>query len=127
MREKLIKTGRSKPNFYKRWGRFRPNCQFNVDQVPLPFVVDRKTTYEVDVSKAQKEDHKVLGEPTWKWARQTPVLAAGALFTRRQQRESRLHIQGQWKTDLRGRESGISQISRDLLAEKCMGRYTSKC
>ena len=28
-------------------------------QVPLPFVVDRKTTYEVDIPKAQKKGHKV--------------------------------------------------------------------
>ena len=59
LREKRIKTRQSKPTFDKKWRRFRPNCRFDVDQVPLPFVVDRKTTYEVVVSKAQKKDHKV--------------------------------------------------------------------
>ena len=31
----------------------------NVDQVPLPFVIDRKTTYEVNVPKEHRRDHKV--------------------------------------------------------------------
>ena len=42
----------------KKWGCFQPDCRFTVDEVPLPFIIVRKTTYEVDVPKAQKEDHK---------------------------------------------------------------------
>ena len=56
---KLRKTRQSKPPYDKKWGHFQPNCWFNVDQVPLQFVTDRKTTYKVDVPKAQKKDHKV--------------------------------------------------------------------
>ena len=59
LREKLIKIDQSKPSYYKKWGRFQPNAWFNVDQVPLPFVTDRKKTYEVDVRKAGKKDHEV--------------------------------------------------------------------
>ena len=35
------------------------NRKFNVDQVPMPFAIDSKTTYEVDVSKEEKRDHRV--------------------------------------------------------------------
>lgn len=44
-RERLIRTG-SKDDYDKKWGRFLPNQRFNVDQSPLPFVVDVKRTYE---------------------------------------------------------------------------------
>ena len=60
LKEKLIKADQSKPSYDRKWGRFQPNAWFNVDQVPLPFVTDRKTTYEVDVRKAGKKDHEVM-------------------------------------------------------------------
>ena len=59
LREGLIKTSNDKPNFDQKWGRFRPEQRLNVDQVPLPFVIDRKTTYEVNVPKEHRRDHKV--------------------------------------------------------------------
>ena len=59
LKEKLIKADQSKPSHDRKWGRFQPNAWFNVDQVPLPFAIDRKTTYEVDVRKAGKKDHDV--------------------------------------------------------------------
>ena len=40
-RENVIKSCWSKPNYDEKWGRFQPSRRFNVDQVPLPFVVDR--------------------------------------------------------------------------------------
>ena len=59
LREGLIKTGKSSPNYNEKWGRFKTNRRFNVDQVPMPFSIDVKTTYEVDVSRENKRDHRV--------------------------------------------------------------------
>ena len=59
LREGLIKTGSNLPYYDKKWGRFTPNRRFNVGQVPMPFAIDSKTTYEVDVSKEEKRDHRV--------------------------------------------------------------------
>ena len=36
-----------------------PDRCFNEDQTPLPFAIDRKTTYEEPAPKGQKKDHKV--------------------------------------------------------------------
>ena len=54
VREGLIKSGSSMPSFDSKWGRFKPHQRFNVDQVPLPFVLDKKTTYERPLSQNQK-------------------------------------------------------------------------
>ncbi len=59
LREGLIKTGSQKPNYDSKWGRFPPEKRFNVDQVPLPFAIDRNTTYEVEIPKEEKRYHKV--------------------------------------------------------------------
>ena len=45
-RESLIKSKNTNPNYDAKWGRFMPSRRFNVDQVPMPFVLDRNTTYE---------------------------------------------------------------------------------
>jgi len=47
------------PYYDKKWGRFTPNRRFNVDQVPMPFAIDSKTTYEIEVPKGKKRDHRV--------------------------------------------------------------------
>ena len=36
------------------WGRFFPHQRWNVDQVPLPFAIDMKTTYERPLDKNEK-------------------------------------------------------------------------
>ena len=59
LRGGLIKTGRDKPGYDAKWGRFGPEKRFNVDQIPLPFVVDQKTTYEIDVPREEKRSHRV--------------------------------------------------------------------
>ena len=59
LRKGLIKTGRDKPDYDAKWGHFGPEKRFNVDQIPLPFVVDRKTTYEIDVPMEEKRSHRV--------------------------------------------------------------------
>ena len=59
LREGLIKTGGQLPSYDKKWGRFTPERRFNVDQVPMPFAIESKTTYEVNVPKGEKRDHRV--------------------------------------------------------------------
>ena len=59
LREGLKKTGSHLPYYDTKWGRFTPERRFNVDQVPVPFAIDSKTTYEVNLSKSEKRDHRV--------------------------------------------------------------------
>ena len=58
-RESVIKSGSSKPTYDPKYGRFKPENRINVDQVPLPFAIDRKQTYEPPVPKKDRKDHKV--------------------------------------------------------------------
>ena len=44
-REKLLRMGRN-DKYDDKWGRFLPNQRFNVDQSPLPFVMQMNRTYE---------------------------------------------------------------------------------
>ena len=53
-REGLIKSHKSGQNYDPKWGRFPPWLRFNVDQVPLPFVLDKKTTYELPIGRNEK-------------------------------------------------------------------------
>ena len=55
IREGLIKTGAILPYYDVKWGRYTPDRRFNVDQTPLPFVIDRKTTYQESTPKGKKE------------------------------------------------------------------------
>ena len=55
IREGLIKTGAILPYYDVKWGRYTPDRRFNVDQTPLPFVIDRKTTYQESAPKGKKE------------------------------------------------------------------------
>ena len=57
-REKLIRTGYS-DNYDPKWGRFKPSQRFNVDQSPLPFVIDKTRTYEKVPEKGLSKQHKV--------------------------------------------------------------------
>ena len=54
LRKGLIKTGNTKPSYDKKWGRFRPSRRFNVDQVPMPFTIDSKTTYERKLPRGEQ-------------------------------------------------------------------------
>ena len=58
----MIKTCKSFPNYNEKWGRFKPNRRFNVDQVPMPFEIEVRTTYKADVSRENKRDHRVWVE-----------------------------------------------------------------
>ena len=59
LREGLIKTGISLPSYDKKLRRFTSDCRFNVNQVPIPFTIDCKQTYEVKVEKEDKRNHCV--------------------------------------------------------------------
>ena len=59
LREGLIKSGCSRPEYDQKWGRFPPSQRLNVDQIPLPFAINRTTTYEDDIPKENRKDHKV--------------------------------------------------------------------
>ena len=47
-REKCIRTGSEDPSYCQKWGRYQPaqKQRLNIDQIPLPFVVYGKKTYE---------------------------------------------------------------------------------
>ena len=60
-RERLIRTG-SNDNNDTKWGQFLPNCRFNADQSPLPFVIDHKRTYEV-ITKDQRYQKMWIQQP----------------------------------------------------------------
>lgn len=53
LREKLIKFASGKPNYGQKWGRFSPKKRNNVDQIPLPFVIENKRTYEVPMGNVK--------------------------------------------------------------------------
>ena len=57
-RERCIRMGFS-DDYDSKWGRFKPQQRFNVDQSPLPFAVDRGTTYELLPEKEKRKNHKV--------------------------------------------------------------------
>ena len=44
LREKLIRTGKQ-DDYDEKWGRYPPECRFNVDQSTCPFVFDSSLTY----------------------------------------------------------------------------------
>ena len=54
LRESVIKSNSTDENFDKKWGRFKPHQRTNVDQVPLPFALDKKTTYEKPMNRDEK-------------------------------------------------------------------------
>ena len=76
IREGLEKTGSNRP-FDPKWGRYTPDKWFNVDQVPLPFAIDRKTTYQESCAGREKRGSQGMGGATCKWLREAPVLIAG--------------------------------------------------
>ena len=60
LREKLIKSGCSKFTYDKKLGRFPPDKSLNVDQIPFPFVIESKRTYEIPMNKGkERQDHSV--------------------------------------------------------------------
>ena len=44
-RERLLRTGFN-DSYDEKWGRFKPDQRFNIDQTPMPLAVNTKRTYE---------------------------------------------------------------------------------
>jgi len=61
-RERLVRTGLN-DDYDQKWGRFRPTNRFNVDQSPLPFVIDHKRTYEIIEKKKQRYNKVWIQQP----------------------------------------------------------------
>ena len=61
-RERLVRSGLN-DDYDSNWGRFRPSNRFNVDQSPLPFVIDHKRTYEVIEEKEQRYNKVWIQQP----------------------------------------------------------------
>ena len=47
VREQLVRMGAGSEVYDAKWGRLLLSNVFNVDQSPLPFVVDSKKIYEI--------------------------------------------------------------------------------
>ena len=58
LREGLIKSKIDSPTYNSKWGRFLPSRRLNVDQVPLPFAIDKTKTYDLPVSKSERRDYR---------------------------------------------------------------------
>ena len=61
-RERLVRTGANGDSYDNKWGRFLPSQRFNVDQSPMPFVVDCKKTYEI-INPDDKYQKTWIGQP----------------------------------------------------------------
>ena len=61
-RERLVRTAGKSSSYDQKWGHYKPEQRFNVDQTPMPFAIDVKRTYEV-IEPENKKHHKT-------WTRQ---------------------------------------------------------
>ena len=59
LREEVIKSCSHLPDYDPKWGRFPPNKRVNVDEIPLPFAVNRTTTYDEEIAKKLRKYCKV--------------------------------------------------------------------
>ena len=60
-RERCIRFGKDE-TFDSKWGRFKPHQRLNVNQSPLPFVIDAKRTYE-HVEPGAKDHNTWISQP----------------------------------------------------------------
>ena len=61
LRERCIKTGMGK-DYDVKWGHFTPAERINVDQSPLPFVLDFKKTYDY-IEPKDKHHNTWISQP----------------------------------------------------------------
>ena len=60
LRERLVRTGSSE-DYDSKWGRFPPQCRFNVDQVPCPFLSDTNLAHHrLAETKTQRKSEASL-------------------------------------------------------------------
>ena len=62
IRERFIRTSRNN-NFDEKWGAFLPKQRFNVDQSPLPFVINAKKTYDIVEESKGHEHNTWISQP----------------------------------------------------------------
>ena len=60
-RERCVCSGKDE-TYHQKWGRFKPSERINVDQSPLPFVIDVKRTYEF-VEPGSKNHNTWISQP----------------------------------------------------------------
>ena len=53
--ERAIRASAGEPDYYKKWRRYLPLRNFNLDESPLPFARDTTKTYE-QIDKGSKEN-----------------------------------------------------------------------
>ena len=59
-----IKSGNEKSSYDTKWGRFTTNRRFNVEQVPMLFIVGQKKTYDINIQKTDRRDYRTwLSQP----------------------------------------------------------------
>lgn len=59
LRETCVKAKPDDPTYDPKYGYYKPEMRINVDQSPLPFVIDHHTTYEINITEEQRPNHKV--------------------------------------------------------------------
>ena len=62
VQERLVWMGAGSESYEVKWGRFPPSQRFNVDQSPMPFVVDSKKTYEI-IKLGDKHQKTWISQP----------------------------------------------------------------
>ena len=59
LRERLIKTGKSSPNYNEKWGRFKPNRRFKCRSCPLAFRNLCQNNVRGRCTRENKRNHRV--------------------------------------------------------------------
>ena len=59
LREGVIRTGPNLPFYDPKFGRYSPDRRFNVDQVPMPFAMGVKQTYEESCERGEQRKRRV--------------------------------------------------------------------
>ena len=62
-RECCIRSNSDSLDYDNKWGAFKPSERLNVDQSPLPFVVNVKKTYEYVEPGKSKEHNTWISQP----------------------------------------------------------------
>lgn len=58
LREGLVKSRSNSTTYNSKWDRFLPDRRLNVDQVPLPFAIDKSKTYILPVPTSERRDYR---------------------------------------------------------------------
>ena len=117
-REKLIRVNKE-GEYDDKWGRFPPSMRYNVDQTPLPFVINRDRTYHnFEEGESQRHDKVWISQPGSGLDKRQCTLQ---VCLRASGKQPKLGI------IFRGKGKGISADEKlawngCLFSAKCMGR-----